>query len=305
MLESSFWCHSFLIIVQVQRNYNARKCFVLNECVAALFSGARLSSARYDLIMQLFLDTYDTQTIILAIIIALIAGAIKGVVGFAMPTIMISGLASFMSPELALAGLILPTLVTNGMQALRQGVGAAWISIKKFRVFLVVGLVMLLLSAQLVRILPINWLFLGIGTPITIFTLSQIAGWRPATILRSARVEAAVGALAGFVGGLSGVWGPPTVAYLTAIDTPKREHLRIQGAIYGLGATALFFAHLQSGVIRAETLPLSLGLVVPAVVGLWLGFQVQDKINQDLFRKVTLWVLLLAGLNLIRRGLMG
>ncbi|MEM9584474.1 MAG: sulfite exporter TauE/SafE family protein [Pseudomonadota bacterium] len=241
----------------------------------------------------------------MAVLIAFAAGAIKGVVGFAMPTIMISGLASFMSPELALAGLILPTLVTNGMQALRQGVRAAWTSIKKFRVFLSVGLLMLLVSAQLVRVLPIHWLFLGIGIPITVFTASQIAGWRPASILRSTRIEAAVGALAGFVGGLSGVWGPPTVAYLTAIDTPKTEHLRIQGSIYGLGATALFLAHLQSGVIRAETLPLSLGLVLPAVVGLWIGFQVQDRINQELFRKVTLWVLFLAGLNLIRRGMFG
>ena len=240
-----------------------------------------------------------------AIAIALLAGMIKGVVGFAMPTIMISGLASFMSPELALAGLILPTLVTNGMQALRQGFGAAWASIKRFRVFLIVGLLMLLSSAQLVRILPVNWLFLGIGIPIAVFTASQIAGWRPSAIVRSARVEAVVGALAGFVGGLSGVWGPPTVAYLTAIETPKKEHLRIQGVIYGLGATALFAAHLQSGVIRAETLPLSVGLVIPAVIGIWLGFQIQDRINQELFRKTTLWVLFLAGLNLIRRGLLG
>jgi uncharacterized membrane protein YfcA len=239
----------------------------------------------------------------LAVLIAFIAGAIKGVVGFAMPTILISGLASFMTPELALAGLILPTLVTNGMQALRQGVRAAIGSIRKFRVFLLVGLCMLALSAQLVRILPVSWLFLGIGLPITLFTASQLAGWRPATIAPSKRIEGMVGALAGFVGGLSGVWGPPTVAYLTAINTPKQEHLRIQGVIYGLGATALFVAHLHSGVIRAETLPLSAGLVIPAVIGLWIGFQVQDRINQELFRKVTLWVLLLAGMNLIRRGL--
>ena len=255
--------------------------------------------------MEIILSTYGLWALSLATLIALAAGAIKGVVGFAMPTIMISGLASFMSPELALAGLILPTLVTNGMQALRQGIGAALRSIKTFRVFLGVGLAMLLASAQLVRVLPIGWLFLGIGVPITVFTLSQLAGWRPATIARSLKVEASVGALAGFVGGLSGVWGPPTVAYLTAIDTPKQEHLRIQGVIYGLGATALFLAHLQSGVIRAETLPLSVWLVCPAVLGLWIGFKVQDRINQALFRKVTLWVLLLAGLNLIRRGLVG
>ena len=255
--------------------------------------------------MEHLVSLYGAGALVASAVIALVAGMIKGVVGFAMPTVMISGLASFMAPELALAGLILPTLVTNGMQALRQGFAAAWGSIQAFRVFLCAGLVMLLLSAQLVRVMPASWLFLGIGVPITVFTLSQLAGWRPRRVLRSARVEAAVGGLAGFIGGMSGVWAPATVAYLTAIDVPKQEHLRIQGTVYGLGAVALFGAHLQSGVIRAETLPLSVGLILPAVVGIWLGFQVQDRINQAMFRKVTLWVLLLAGLNLVRRGVMG
>ena len=255
--------------------------------------------------MEHLISLYGPGALVASVVIALIAGMIKGVVGFAMPTVMISGLASFMSPELALAGLILPTVVTNGMQALRQGLGAALGSIRKFRVFLSAGLVTLLLSAQLVRVMPVSWLFLGIGVPITVFTLAQLAGWTPARMVRRARVEAMVGGFSGFVGGMSGIWAPPTVAYLSAIDVPKQEHLRIQGTVYGLGAFALFGAHLQSGVIRAETLPLSVGLVVPAVLGIWLGFQVQDRINQVMFRKVTLWVLLLAGLNLVRRGVMG
>ena len=255
--------------------------------------------------MEHLISLYGAGALVASVGIALIAGMIKGVVGFAMPTVMISGLASFMSPELALAGLILPTLVTNGMQALRQGMAAALGSIKKFRVFLGAGLVMLLLSAQLVRVMPVSWLFLGIGVPITVFTLAQLAGWTPARMVRRAKIEAMVGGFAGFIGGMSGIWAPPTVAYLSAIDVPKQEHLRIQGTVYGLGAFALFGAHLQSGVIRAETLPLSVGLIFPAVLGIWLGFQVQDRINQAMFRKVTLWVLLLAGLNLVRRGVTG
>ena len=42
----------------------------------------------------------------LAMAITLFAGVVKGAVGFAMPMIMISGFSSFLTPELALAGLI-------------------------------------------------------------------------------------------------------------------------------------------------------------------------------------------------------
>ena len=66
----------------------------------------------------------------------------------------------------------------------------------------------------------------------------------------------------------------------------------------------LLGAHIGSGVLRAETLPLSAAMVVPALLGIWIGFRLQDRFDQATFRKITLWVLLIAGLNLIRRGVM-
>lgn len=237
--------------------------------------------------------------------VALLGGWIKGMVGFALPMIMISGLSVFLTPELALAGLIGATVVANAQQALRQGVAAAWQSIRRFRVFLIVGFVFLMLSAQLVTALPARTLLLCLGVPVTFFALIQLFGLRLRLAAPSARIEALMGSIAGFVGGLSGVWGPPTVLYLTALDTPKGEQLRIQGVIYGLGALALVLAHTGSGVLRAETWPLSLILIFPAMVGTWIGGLFHDRIDQQSFRKVTLLVLTVAGLNLIRRGVMG
>ena len=236
---------------------------------------------------------------------AVLAGLIKGVVGFAMPMVLISTLGSFLSPDLALAGLIVPTLVTNGMQALRQGLRAAWDSMLRFRVFLGCGLVMLLVSAQMVRVVPSEVLMLLIGGPVALFALTQLMG--KALVLPkggSVRLEAGIGAFAGFIGGFSGVWGPPTVAYLTALGTEKREQMRVQGVIYGLGAVALTLAHIGSGIFNSQTAPFSVALVVPAVIGMWLGGRIQDRIDQAAFRKATLLVLLVAGLNLVRRALM-
>lgn len=250
-------------------------------------------------------DTLGVETLVLMALIALVAGLVKGMVGFAMPMIMISGLSALVAPDLALAVLILPTLVSNGVQALRQGLGAAWGSVRRFGVFLGVGLVMLLASAQLVRALPVNVMFLLIGGPVVVFTAMQLLGWKPHIARPTRLIEGAVGGFAGFIGGLSGVWGPPTIAYLTAIDTEKRDQMRIQGVIYGLGAVALTVAHLQSGVLRMQTAPLSALMIIPAGVGMWIGLRMHDRIDQKAFRKATLLVLFIAGLNLIRRGLLG
>ncbi len=253
--------------------------------------------------MNPLLDLVPLPLLALCLGITLLAGVVKGVVGFAMPMIMISGMGSVVGPELALAGLILPTLVTNGMQALRQGPAAAWGSVTRFRTFLLVGLVFMLISAQLVSVMPV-WLLLAmIGGPVAAFATAQLLGWKgdlPGGPSR--KLEIGIGAFAGFIGGMSGVWGPPVVAYLTALSTEKREQMRIQGVIYGLGAVALTGAHAVSGVLNARSVWFSLLLIVPAVIGMWIGGSVQDRIDQSLFRKVTLFVLLIAALNLLRRA---
>lgn len=238
--------------------------------------------------------------------IAAVAGFVKGVVGFAMPMIMISGLGSVLPPEIALAALILPTFVANAIQSLNDGLGAALGVARRFRVFIAMMLVFLVSSAQLVNLIPDTVLFLIIGIPIVAFALVQLAGWRmrldPHNRLRD---ELALGGLAGFVGGMSAVWGPPLVAYLVAIDAEKREAIRAQGVIYGIGSVALVIAHLRSGVLNAGTLPLSLATTVPALAGLGLGALLQGRLPQHSFRRAMLAVLVVAGLNLVRRGLMG
>ncbi len=256
--------------------------------------------------MDLVFNTLPPALLAFAVVVTLFAGFVKGAVGFALPMIMISGLGSFLPPEVALAALILPTVVANVWQALRDGIAAALASVWRFRLYMVIVLIFIAGSAQLVRVLPSWSLYLILGVPVTLFALAQLFGWQ-LTLKpeHQRRAEVIIGAFAGFVGGMSGVWGPPTVAYLTAIHTPKAEQMRVQGVVYGAGAVVLLAAHLQSGVLNSETAPLSVLLLVPAMIGMGLGIWVHDRLDQDRFRKATLAVLVIAGLNLIRRGLIG
>ncbi len=255
--------------------------------------------------MSFALPDFSPLLWIAIVAIALAAGVVKGSVGFAMPMILISGLGSLLPPELALGALIMPTLVTNAWQALRNGIGAAVLSAKAHWRYIVIVAVMIGFSAQLVRILPASALFLLIGTPVSLFAILQLAGVRIGFRAAHRRVaEVLIALVAGFIGGISGVWGPPTVIYLTSLDTPKVEQLRTQGIVYFLGAIALTAAHIQSGIFNAETAPLSTLLLVPALIGTAIGFQIADRLDQARFRKATLAVLAVVGLNLVRRGLM-
>lgn len=237
--------------------------------------------------------------------IGLVAGFVKGAVGFALPMILISGLGSFLPGEMALAVLILPTVASNLLQAARDGVAEAWRSARTFWRYIAVVILSITLSAQLVAVMPQRAMFLILGGMVTLFAVLQLAGWR----LRVApahrgRTELAVGAVAGGIGGISGVWGPPTVMYLAALETPKRESVRVQGVVYGLGAVALLLAHLRSGVLDAATAPWSAAMLLPVGAGMVLGLRLQDRLDQERFRRATLAVLVIAGLNLIRRAVL-
>ena len=240
----------------------------------------------------------------LAVAITLFAGFVKGAVGFAMPMIMISAFSSFMPPELALAGLILPTVVTNLSQAFRQGSAAAIKTVQTYHRILIATVIFIVVSASFVHVIPQTLFLLLLGVPITVFALLQLAGKNLALRLEHrARAEWVLGAIGGLYGGISGVWGPPLLVYLLSIKASKLETVRVQGVVFLIGAVVLFFAHLQSGVLTAQTVTFSGLLAIPAQIGQFAGTRIQDRLDQTLFRRWTLILLVLTGLNLARRAI--
>ena len=235
--------------------------------------------------------------------VTLVASFVKGVVGFAMPMIMMAGLGSFLPGDAALAALILPTVATNISQSLRQGPAAALASTRRYWRMILCILICIALSAQLVLLIPQGLFFALLGLPILAYAISQLAGWQPVIAPgHRTRAEVLTGVIAGMYGGISGIWGPPVLVFLMATGVGKQENIRVQGVVFLLGAVVLLAAHLQSGVLSAERLVLSALMVPPAMAGLWLGYQVQDRLDAARFRRWTLVVLVVTAVNLIRRA---
>lgn len=239
------------------------------------------------------------------VVVALFAGFVKGAVGFALPMILISGLGSVLSPDVAVAALLLPILVANMFQGFADGRRAAWEVVRRFPIYIGCLLVVLSISAQFVPLIRAEVLYVLIGVPIVVYALTQIAGFRLRFDPAARGPEAGFGVIAGLMSGLAGTWGPPTVMYFAAIDLEKRLAIRAQGVIYLVGSIVLTAAHLRSGILSAETAPLSGVVMVLALIGMWAGSKLNKRMPQESFRRMMLWVLLIAGANLIRRGLMG
>lgn len=242
----------------------------------------------------------------LAVAVTLFAGFVKGAVGFAMPLVMMSAFSSFMPPDVALAALILSVLSTNIHQSFRQGWRAAWDSTRTFWRMILLTCIGIAISAPFVVLLPQRLMLGLLGVPVLIFALMQLTGWQPTIAPRHRKpAEYGLGLIGGLYGGISGIWGPLVIVYLLAIGTHKAEMVRILGVVFMIGAAVLTAAHLGSGVLNPLTLPFSLALMVPAALGMILGFRLQDRLDPERFRFWTLIVLMIVALNLVRRAVFG
>ena len=238
--------------------------------------------------------------------VTLVAGFVKGAIGFAMPLIMMSAFGSFMPPTTALAGLVLATLTTNIHQTLRDGWRPALDSAWTYRRIIAMTVIGILITAPFATLLSQRLLLGLLGVPIAAFALVQLAGRSLALKLEHrTRAEYISGLIGGLYGGVSGIWGPPMVVYLLSIGAPKAESIRAQGVLFLIGAVVLFGAHLTSGVLNAQTLPFSAALIVPAAIGMMAGFRMQDRLDPVAFRRWTLILLAITALNLLRKAIFG
>ena len=114
-------------------------------------------------------------------------GFAKGVVGFALPLIGLSLAGAFVPYQVAVALLILPMLVSNLFQALRQGIAPAVETLRRFWLLNLVLVVMIALAAQLVVALPDRFLFGLLGVTVSAF------GAQPARRLAAAVPAASPG----------------------------------------------------------------------------------------------------------------
>ena len=251
--------------------------------------------------MGLFMAHLSPAIFAIVMAVALLAGFVKGAVGFGLPMIMMGGLATFVAPQQALAALIMPAFLINFIQAFRQGWRPALASTIEYRRFVIAVVVFIAISANFVNVIPEPVFLLILGIPISLYAAMQLAGKSVSLkVEHRARVEWTLGIVSGLYGGVSGIWGPPLLVLLLSLGTEKKESVRVQGVVYLLGAAMLIPAHLHSGVLNRDTLPFSLVLVIPALVGQLIGMQVHDRLDQRLFRRLTQVMLVVVGLNLVR-----
>lgn len=249
-------------------------------------------------------DSSQFALLALVAVVLVVAAMIKGTLGLGLPVFAVSILGSFLDPHTVLALMVMPVVAANAWQAVQGGrIAETWHEFWPLIVFY--ALATAIGGWWMARVDP-SVLLVTLGVIAAAFAVINLA--KPELRLRERDrgwIGIVAGSGAGVINGLSTVNGPPLLMYLMACDLKKEAFVGAYGLIAFAGTIPLALSYAYTGVLGPQEALWSSAALLPVFIGLGLGRMLRRYIEPALFRRILLFVLILLGINLIRRGLYG
>ena len=202
----------------------------------------------------------------------------------------------------AVAALVIPNLVMDGLQLRRQGpLGATPRRLAPLLVFTMLGTIV---GTKLLVVLSGRTATLILGAFVLGFVALDLARFSPRVPAGWERLLAPpVGLAAGVMGGITNAPGTALALYFVALGMDKREFVRSIAFTF-LVVKAVQLASLGwYGLLGWPLVLGSLGLTAAGLAGFGLGVRVQDRLDQRAFNRGVLVFLATLGVWLVIRTL--
>jgi uncharacterized protein len=230
----------------------------------------------------------------------LFGGVIKGIVGIGLPLVLVPLTTQFLDLQAALAMLTVPMIATNIGQATEGGHTMA--AIRRLGPVLVVlvpaiwGGVHLLVTvdrALLNSFLGVTFVILAVFMlSMPTLRIDPAADWWTGPV---------VGLLAGLLGGMSAMFGPPLIVWLVGRRTDPDTFVKSMAILAFAGSLSLLLALGGAGSLAWPDLLVSALGIIPIQLGMPAGRWLRRRTNPAVFRAGVLVLLALGGLDLLRR----
>jgi uncharacterized membrane protein YfcA len=230
------------------------------------------------------------------------AAFVKGTIGFGFPLIATPLLALATDVRTAVAALIIPNILMDGVQVIRRpGVVAA---LRRHAALIVAGIVGTVVGTRFLAELSRPGLLVTLGATVLVFVLLSVVrpDWRlPPGAERP--LAPLVGLFAGTLGGLTNTPGVALTPYFYAIGLPKAEFVRAISGTFLVFKLTQLGAVWQVGLLDRRVLLLTLAASAVSLAGFRLGLLVQDRVPQAVFNRAVLVLLAVVALAMLARGL--
>ncbi|MFT7556914.1 MAG: putative membrane protein YfcA, partial [Planctomycetota bacterium] len=228
----------------------------------------------------------------------LAAGLVKGVIGLGLPTISLAILALSFDLGEAMALLLVPSLLTNFLQAASGGEFVALC--KRLWLFMLAATVSVFFGAGLFSHFALDDLMFLLGTVLMLHALISFANPRLTFTQQNPRLLGPVfGSVNGVLTGMTGSFVVPGVIYLQSIGMNRDQLVQAMGILFSLSTIALALSLQVHNRISIEQLSYSAIGLLPALAGMFAGQAIRKQLSESVFRQVFFGALLLLGLYMV------
>ena len=236
----------------------------------------------------------SVDVVVLVVLVFFVAGTIKGLIGFGLPTVSIAILAAFLGLIEAMTLMLLPSLITNLFQGL---VGKYLIRlIRRYWSLFIFGAVFTWLSSSLLSTGHAATFAVILGVVLTLYGLSSLYSLQlPSPGSRERWISPFVGIVSGGITGITGIFLVPAVGYLQALRMERDELIQAIGLWVTVATLSLAFSLKDHDLFSNELGLLSLTAVLPALLGMWVGRILRPRLSESVFRHLFFAALMLLG----------
>jgi uncharacterized membrane protein YfcA len=227
-------------------------------------------------------------------LIFILAGFVKGVAGFGLPTVSIALIALFRPIPEAIGLMLVPAFVTNIWQGLAGG--QLRIVVPRIAVFLFCAVIATVAAAWHLSAVDSRLLagLLGLSL-LASASLALLAPNLPAPSRALERILAPpMGAISGVLAGFTGSFLVPAAPWLQAIRLPREQFVQAYGVCVLAINASLTLTLAGGGIMTREIGIMSLLSLPPALGGMFLGQKLRLHLPEARFRQVVqifLWLI--------------
>jgi len=231
---------------------------------------------------------------------AFAAAFVTGLAGFAFAIVAAGIWLHFLAPAQAAALIVAFGLIVQGVSVWKLRAAIQW---RRLAPFLIGGVIGVPIGGEILRWTAPGNLRIGIGILLVVFSLWNFFRPSSASMSRAGSVaDGAVGVINGVVGGATGLAGIAAVIWCSLRGWSPAE----QRAVFQPSGVAIFLTTGLwlggTGMIGLDTIGLFF-LGLPALaLGTWVGVELFGKLDDAMFRRIVLALLLVSGVSLLILG---
>jgi uncharacterized membrane protein YfcA len=237
--------------------------------------------------------------IIFEILIIFLAGLTKGLTSFGLALVSVPLLVILISPKIVVPLILIYDAMTNMIILLAS---RKWVEIKRIWPLMITGIIGIPFGTYPLMVLDIRTYKVFIGFIITLFATAFLMGFNR-KIKNEKLSFATIGFLSGLLSGSTAMSGPPIILFFTNQGVAKHPFRANVVAYFIVLDLATLIAFTISGLMTKEVINYAILLIPGLIIGAFTGMKLVHKVDEKLFRNITLLVVTVAGLVSIASGL--